>query len=242
MLRAGAHLEGQDLSDLDWSDVDLTDATLVGCTLAEVQTTGLVAQGARFRHCHFVRTGFAHADLREAVFEACQFIDDTGHEGVRFAFGRLEMARFETCDLAFARFERIDLYGLEMKACNLRGAVFNRVDFSRSFGRKVVRASATFHQCRMDLCDLAEARLPSCDLKGSTFREADLRDLDLTGADLRECDLFQALLDGADLTGADLRGAEISGLDIRRLKAFRDLKIEADQQAALMRAMDIDVF
>ena len=64
---------------------------------------------------------------------------------------------------------------------------------------------------------------------------------DLTGANLTGSDLFQAIIDGAKAAGADLRGAALSGFDLRRLADWTDLKINADQQFALLDALGVDV-
>ena len=125
--------------------------------------------------------------------------------------------------------------------CRLLGARLSRARFHRAFGRKVVRTTATFNDCNLDLSDLSRISLQGCDLSNSRFQEADLSGADLEGATLTGADLFHAIFDGAKLAGADLRDAEISGLDIRRLATSKGLNINADQQFALLDAMGIDV-
>ncbi|WP_332771299.1 pentapeptide repeat-containing protein [Phenylobacterium sp.] len=240
-IEAGARIVGEDLSAHDFTDSDLTDAVFEDCVFADVQFQGVCLQGVRFKGCRIVRSRFAHADLREAVFEDCVCADDQGHVGPQFAFSRLEEARFDRCDLSFARIERSALYGIEMDACNLRGAVFLKADFGRAFGRNVVRWSAALKGCNLELADLTEVRLPDCDLNRSSFREALLIDADLEGADLRECDLFQALTAGAKLARADLRGAEVSGLNLLELASRDGMKVTVDQQYRLLNAMGVDV-
>lgn len=198
-------------------------------------------EGARFEHCRLIRCRFQHTDLRETVFEDCQFTDRGGEVGPRFAFSRLEGAKLARCDLTHARFEGCELYDARFEACNLTGAGFSRVSFGRTFGRKVERIAAAFADCNLELADLAGARLPGASLARSRLREADLTGADLEGADLTGADLFQAIVDEAKLSGADLRGAEVSGLDLRRLASYQDLKITADQQFRLLDAMGIDV-
>jgi fluoroquinolone resistance protein len=188
-----------------------------------------------------VRCRFTHADLREAVFEDCQFFDPGAQVGAVFAFSRLEGARFARCDLTHAKFEGSDLYDVRLEACNLTGAGFARTSFGRTFGRKVERIAAELTDCNFELADLSGARLPGCRLAKSRFRETDLSAADLEGADLTGADLFQAILDGAKLAGADLTGAEVSGLDLRRLATYQGLRIAADQQFRLLDAMGIDV-
>ena len=105
----------------------------------------------------------------------------------------------------------------------------------------MVRASVTFHDCRMDLVDLAGANLANCDLTRSRLREADLSEVNFEGATLTGVDLFQTIVDGAKLAGADLRGAEVSGLDLRRLATYENLRIDVDQQYRLLEAMGLDI-
>jgi fluoroquinolone resistance protein len=202
---------------------------------------GTVLAGARFQRCRLIRPRFSHADLREAVFEDCLMADAAQQKGAAFAFTRLDEARFTRCDLTHARFEGADLYAVTMDACNLLGATISRSSFSRAFGRNVIRTAATLTDCNFELADLSGARLAACDLSRSRFREADLSGADLEGANLTGADLFQAVVDGLKLAGADLRTAEISGLDLRRLASYAAVKINPDQQYALLDAMGVDV-
>ena len=193
-------------------------------------------------NCRFVRCRFASVDLRNASFEGCSFADDQGHKGVQFAFSRLDMARFARCDLSFAALDRSDLYGIEMETCNLRGAVFTKVDFARAFGRKLIKYAGAIKGCNLELADLTEVRMPDCDLNSSSFREAVLIDADLQGADLRGCDFIQALTAGAKLARADLRGAELGGLNLMELASVSGMMVSMDQQYQLLTAMGVDVY
>ena len=211
------------------------------CLIEDAQFSNTVLNGARFKNCRIVRCRAAHADLREATFEDCGFADAETHTGLVVAFSELEQARFKNCDLTLSQFDRSSLYGIELEDCNLRGARFNRADFSRSFGRSLVRTHAVLRDCNLELAEMADVRLPGCDLSRSNFREADLTGADLEGADLRDTDLFGTLLSAAKLAGADLRGAEVSGLDLMALASREGIKIAADQQYRLLNAMGLDV-
>jgi fluoroquinolone resistance protein len=195
---------------------------------------------AQFSNCRFVSCRLSHAALKDAVFETCQFTDDGG-KGCTFAFSDLQRVRFSGCDLALATFERTEMFAVEMHECNLTGARFNKVDFSRALSRKQIETRASFHNCKMDLADLAETKLPSCSLAGSRLHEADLSSADLTGADLTNCDLFQANFYGAILRGADLTGAEISGLNLLTLADFKGVRVTDEQVFLLLDAMGVDV-
>ena len=79
-------------------------------------------------------------------------------------------------------------------------------------------------------------------MSGCRFREADLSSADLTDAVLRDCDLFQAIVTKGKFEGIDLRGAEVSGLNLMRLASFGQMKINQNQQHAILDAIGIDVY
>ena len=238
---AGALIQGETITDFEWADADLTEAVFVDCLIDGAQLGAVVLEGARFQRCRILRSRLARADLREAVFEDCVFAGSSDHIGLAVAFSRLDMARFVRCDLSFATFDGCEMHGLTLEDCNLRGAQFKRVDFTRGLGRRRSEASATFRDCNFHLADLTEVALPGCDLAGSRFREADLSGADLEGADLKGCDLFGAITAEARLAGADLRGSALSGLDISALASRAGLQITLDQQYALLTTLGVDV-
>ena len=190
-LAKGDPIGGEDLSRLDWTDAQCAEA--------------------KFIRCRFVNCRFAHADFRGASFEDCIFTDKAASAGSTFAFTELREARLIRCDLSFCHFDRCKLFDIQIDRCNLLGARFSAVDFSHSFGKKIVQTKATIRRCNLDVTNLTGIRLPQCDLSGSTFREADLTDADLTGVNLQECDLQQCELLRANLADADLRHAKIAG-------------------------------
>ena len=218
---AGGRVTGARLSAFDWTDADLAEAAFDDCLIEDAQFSNTVLNGARFTNCRIVRCRAAHADLREAVFDNCGFADAETHAGLIIAFSELEQARFVNCDLTLSQFDRSSLHAITLEDCNLRGARFHRADFSRSFGRNIVRTAASFRDCNLELAEMADVRLPGCDLSRCNLREADLG--------------------GADLEGADLRGAEISGLNLLALASREGLKVNADQQYRLLTALGVDV-
>jgi len=241
-LASGARIQGADLSEVDWAERELEDLSLQDCVLTDVTLSAVMLRGASFVGCKFVRCRFAHVDLREARFERCSFVDVQNHGGVHIGFSRLDEARFVDCDLAFADIDRSTLYDVSAERCSFRGARFHRADFSRAFGRKVVRTAATFRSCNLQLVDLSDARLADADLSGSILREADLIRADLEGANLRNCDLVLAHTAGAKLARADLRGAKIGGLDVKALTSVEDAKITLDQAQDIVRALGLDLY
>ena len=119
-LEPGGTYEDLDLAGHELSELDLSDAKFVRCTLADAKVAALLAPGAQFRECRFLRCRFAHADFREAVFARCGFTDAEGHAGVEIAFSQLDQARFETCDLSFADISRSSLWAVVFKESKMK--------------------------------------------------------------------------------------------------------------------------
>jgi len=238
---AGKLTQGLNLSSFDWADADLTDAAFQDCEVSGVNFLNTVLDGATFVRCRLTNCRFSHVEAREISFSGCTLTDAASHKGLAICFSRLEQAKFEACDLSFSSWERSDLYGLDMVDCNMRGSKFYKTDFSKAFGRKPVRTSATFKRCNFHLAELCELDLSGCDFEESLFREADLSASNLEGANLTGADLFGAVHVGAKLANADLRRAEISGLDLDVLGSRIGMRITADQQHALLATLGIDV-
>ena len=226
-IKAGDIIRGQDLDGQDWTVADLPGVTLESCTLTDAVLSNVVLEEASFRRCRFVRCRFSHTDLRETVFEDCQFNDPDGQKGAIFSFCRMEQTKMIRCDLRRARFEGTELYAAAIEDCNLMGVRFHRTGFAKSFGRNIVRTNGSFAGSNLELAEMAGMRLPGIDLRRCRLRETDLTGADLEGADLTGADLFQAILTDARLAKADLRDAELSGLDPRILATSEDLKITA---------------
>jgi fluoroquinolone resistance protein len=239
-IGAGEPVQELRIVDDRWPELDCQRASFVDCTFERIQFSEPVFADARFANCRFVSCRFSHAELAGAHFEGCGFAGEAS-KGCSFALSNPQRVAFIACDLSLSIFDRTELFAVEMRDCNLTGAKFSKVDFSRALSRKQIETRASFHACKMDLADLSEARLPGCSLAGSRLRETDLSGADLTDADLGDCDLFQAILDGAKLSGADLRGAEVSGLNLAALADFAGLRIGDDQMFALLDAMGVSV-
>lgn len=240
-LAPESRLHGEDLSQERFADLDLTGSSFEACTFVDVRFAGTRFEASRFMRCRFVRCHFANVEFRDSHFVECDFTDDAGHTGAHFSLSRMEQARFERCDLSFVRFERCDLYCLRLTSCNLRGSALVRVEFSRSFSRKIVKWAGWMTDCNFEFANLNGLRLREGDLRESRFREAVLHQADLEDTDLRDADLTRASLDGARLARADVRGATIDGLNLQSLSSFEGLMITGSQQFPLLSAMGLDV-
>ena len=113
---------------------------------------------ARFGNCRFISSRFASAELPGAEFEGFAFTGED-RKGCSFALSNLQRAVFADCDLSLAAFDRTELFAIEMRDCNLTGAKFTKVDFSRVLSRKQIETRASFLACKMDFADLAEIEI-----------------------------------------------------------------------------------
>jgi len=95
---------------------------------------------------------------------------------------------------------KINLYGVELIAANLREADLSHANLS----------TANFAVADLSETDLHEANLSHANFSGTEFILADLREADLSYSILSNADLY-----GADLRGADLRQTDLSGADLR---------------------------
>jgi fluoroquinolone resistance protein len=109
-INQGSPVESARLGAIDWHDFDGEGARFIGCSFQEAQFGGTNFAFATFARCHFVRCRFSHADLREAVFDDCQFLESTDPTGCAFTFSDLRRAKFLKCDLSLCEIERSDLF------------------------------------------------------------------------------------------------------------------------------------
>ena len=120
------------------------------------------------------------------------------------------------------------LFGIDLKAANLRGANFARTRVFRAdfigadfFGANLTDAEfISANLTRADIMDanltnanLAYANLTGARIVGSNLTDASLSHANLTGATLW-ANLAGAKLDHANLAGADLRHANLAGADL----------------------------
>ena len=138
------------LADDRWPELDCEGASFADCVFERVQFSDPMLVDASFANCRFVSCRFSHAELQGARFEGCDFTGED-RKGCSFAFGSLQRAAFATCNLSLSVFDRTELFGIEMRDCNLTGARFTKVDFSRALSRKQIETRARFQDCKMDL-------------------------------------------------------------------------------------------
>ena len=231
----------RDLSGFDFELID-DDQELAfeDCLLRNTRIKGDVLVASTWTGCDIHACDFASAELREAVFQNCNFFSAEDKRGVEFRLGDMALARFTNCNLSLALFTGCDAYDVAFAGCKLLGAQFDSTDFSRKLGRKNYNA-VSFKDCSLQDALLADLNLSSCEIRDCDLTGADLRKSRLVNASLTNSELGFATLTGADFSGADLTGSNLQGFDLTDVKAYASMNISADQQHHLLNSIGIEV-
>lgn len=139
----------------------------------------------------------------DVTFESVR-LDHVRLNATRLSRAHWRDARFETCDLAEADWDKTQLTRVEIVESRLLGfkAAEARIQdtlVKNCNGKLALFFGATFKRVRFTRCQLNEA----------SFQEADL-----TGVVFDHCDLRQASFQGAKLMGTDFRGSNVEGLRV----------------------------
>ena len=134
--------------------------------------------------------------------------------GTHLIASHLRDVRFDTCDLAEADWEKVQLTRIEMIESRLVGfkAIEARIQdalIKDCNGRFALFWSTIFKAVRFENCTLNEASFSEADLSGVVFDSCDLRGADLQGARLAGADFRGSKVEGMRVGDSDLRGAII---------------------------------
>jgi fluoroquinolone resistance protein len=161
--------------------------------------------------------------------------------------GAFEDQDWAELDLAGTRFENCRFLRCGFARSDLREATFKNCGFADAEGQRGANfAFARLDEATFDNCNLAHARFEGADLSAVRFNDCRLLGARFARARFHRAfgrKVVRTLVSFVDcnLELADLRGADLSGFDLRRLADWTDLKINADQQFALLDALGVDV-
>jgi fluoroquinolone resistance protein len=130
-IAAAEPVRALQMADDRWPELDCEGAAFIDCVFEQVQFSNPLFVEAHFTNCRFLSCRFSQTELLSARFEDCRFTGD-GAKGCTFAFGDLQGTLFSRYDLSQSVFDKTDLFAVEMRECNLTGARFSTVDFSRA--------------------------------------------------------------------------------------------------------------
>ncbi|MBL4831206.1 MAG: Qnr family pentapeptide repeat protein [Aliivibrio sp.] len=171
-----------------------------------------------YENCQFFRCDFRRADLSDATFKHCKFIEQGEVEGCRFDYAKLKNSSFQHCDLSMAHFNGANCYGIELRNCNLQGADFIRSSFANYITDKTFFCSAFITASNLSYANLEDLKLEKCELFDNRWIGANLLGASLVGSDLSGGDFSPDAWGTFDLKDANLCKIDLEGLDPRRVK------------------------
>lgn len=234
-------VEGVDLSALKFEALESGEEYVFqNCALKDARIKGDGLRGSHWIDCQFENCEFGGVDLREAVFENCQFFDAKTATGALFRFCDMKEARFKSCDLSMSNLTGCTAFEAEFSKCKMPGFTLEKTDFSREFGN-LMRNAVCFGHCNMIDANLCEADLSTCVIKHCDLSDADLSFANLRSAEITECNLYAVDFKQSDLSGCDLRGSALDGFVLAAVKDYQGLQISASQQHLLLNSIGIDV-
>lgn len=196
----GAHLQGQDLSNLPLACIfgGLAGDQWISASpelrlQAAVVLEDASLQGAQLQFARLAGANLLRANLKGAILEKADLRE------AQLGEANLSEATMWLCSLRDAQLKNACLTATHLEAADMRKAHFEGADLT----------SATLRDSDLRRAHLHGARLSGVNLGGANLSSAHLEDADLTDADMREAILFGSHLEGASLVGVQLEGADI---------------------------------
>ena len=193
---------------------------------------------AVFEACKFYNCSFEYADLREAQFVDCRFIESGAIEGCSFNHANLRDASFKGCQLAMSQFVSAECFGIEMRDCDLKGANFVRANFTNRISHKAYFCSAYITRCNLSYTNFERAVLEKCELFENRWNGAHLFGVNFKGADLSSGEFSSEQWESANFEECNLAHVDLEGVDVRRVSLF-GAKICDWQQEQLLSQLGI---
>lgn len=197
-------------------------------------------EGALFENCQFYRCDFNRANLSDATFINCQFIERGDTSGCHFDYANLKEASFQQCDLSMAVFTGTQCYGIEFRDCQLQGADFGVASFAQHITDKTFFCSAFITKCNLSYANLENAKLEKCELFENRWRGANLSGASFKGSDLSHGEFSGEVWRQGDFRETNLSHVDLSELDLRFVD-IKDATICAWQQEQLLASFGIIV-
>lgn len=273
---SGLLIENLTWQDHDWSayqspmtdlpsgamkEVEIDVCLFRSSSFRNVSFRGFCLTGLAFYQCDFQDCRFDSADLREVVFEHCNFYvsdqdivkrlgpqaisnknkeEDVSEEKhpTSFKFANLTCTHLSSSDLSLCNFTRSKLYRTEIKNCQVQGADFSETGNNHSPGGSVTLHHAVLVDNNFAYTDFTGATFKEADLSGNRFSHCIFHHAILDHSQMNECDMHAIEAESLSLVGADLRGCNISGIDPRTVD-FTNAMINASQQSTLLEALGL---
>ncbi|MEH6452253.1 MAG: Qnr family pentapeptide repeat protein [Psychromonas sp.] len=210
-------------------------------TFREKDFSKQTLQDVIFENCQFYLCNFSHADLRDAKFIACKFIEAGDNLGCQFSYADLRDASFRQCKLTMANFQGANGFGVEFRDCDLQGASFVKTSFVNQISHTSYFCSAYITGCNLSYTNFEKQCIEKCDLFENRWTGANLQNASFKGSDLSRGEFSSDCWQQFDMQYCDLRNCELLGLDIRRIN-LNGVKILDWQQEQLLEPLGVIIF
>lgn len=205
-------------------DCTFTKAVMNSCQFEYCQFENCTFDGAIFRDCILHKSRFSdcvmqqvhieRSRLEQASFDnvrATTFQSEQTHwlgcmigrsslEDTVFNGGALENCSFSHCSLTGIALRSLALAGAIFERCNLRAALLESVEISKSSLLVVEADESVWQQCRLDITTLHG----DCTLRGVLFEHTIFQQVGLRGVDLHTCVFNQCTCHETNFSDADL--------------------------------------
>lgn len=241
LIEAEGGCEGYDLSNFNFDMIDGDDElTFKNCQVSEGRIKGEALTVSSWTECRFINCDFAGTTLREANFTKCDFYNSKDVKGATFRNSNISRAKFTECNLSLTTFSNCDAYDAEFKDCLMRGAIFEKTDFSLKLGRRHFN-QVKFERCRMVDAILEGLNLSSCEFIACELNGATLSSSRLVNTVMKKCDLMFTDIRDADFSGADLRESNLDGFSLTDIRGYASMRVSASQQYILLNSLGIEI-
>ncbi|MGD8109297.1 Qnr family pentapeptide repeat protein [Vibrio sp. NTOU-M3] len=197
-------------------------------------------EGVCFIQCRFYCCDFSRANLRDAQFINCSFVNSGSIEGCHFQYTDLRDASFKGCQLSMANFSGANCFGIEFRECDLKGASFLKAQFVNQISHHAYFCSAYITCCNLSYTNFERQCIEGCELFENRWIGANLQ-----GASFKNSDLSRSVFSSDSwgdfhLQGCDLSHSELEGLDPRKID-LTGVKICSWQQEQLLEPLGLIV-
>ena len=193
---------------------------------------------AKFSRCKFYQCDFSRAEMVEAHFENCSFIQQGELEGCDFQYANLHDASFKQCQLSMSQFIGANCFGIEIRECDLKGANFLQARFANQISHNVYFCSAYITASNLSYANMERLCIEKCELFENRWIGTNLQGTSLQGSDLSRGEFSEDMWSGVRIRDCDLSESDLTGLDPRRVD-LTGVKISSWQQTQLLEQLGL---
>ena len=221
-----ANLSHANLAEALFAGCDFNDANLDEVLAIEADFAFSPLHRVSCEKGHFVQAKLAHSDWYQAVIKSCIFLQpelqhsqwqqvsmtrcmmiEAKAKGVNFCGIRAEKVQFSNtgdfaeADLSAGLWQTCGFRGLDLSACDGRGAVFKGCDFGETNLSDSKFNGALFHGCVMTLAKFDGSDCTEVFFNETALRKCQFNEVNLTDCEIKNADTTEAVFKHCKTTG-----------------------------------------